>query len=321
MNRTPLTLLATTLLVTLTLAGCGSGASKDPAASGGGGEAGGQASKATINGFEVSTDPEAAAMLPEQYAEEIRIVTSAPYPPFEVFDADQKLVGLDIDLGDMIAAKLSTTTKWESIDYNGIIPALQAAKYDMVLASIGDTPEREKALDFVNYSKQGQVLLVPAGNPENIKGLESMCGKTLAVEAGNVTEGYFAEIDTECKRQGAKPMTVRELPKTSDALLAVKSGGAEAQYIGVATAADLETTEEGAGYDIITPADKPFGYLPRYVGVGLPKGSTGLRDAVQAALESLLADGTIAKLYAKYGQEQILIDKIVWNTVEDEPLL
>lgn len=275
----------------------------------------------TINGLTVEFDAEAAATLPEQYGDEIRMVTSAPYPPFEVFDEDQNLQGLDIDLGNMIAAKLGTKATWESIDYNGVIPALQAGKYDMVLASIGDTPEREEALDFVNYSKQGQVLLVEKGNPDDIVGLESLCGKTLAVEAGNITGGYFDEITAKCASEGEPDMELKELPKTSDALLAVKSGIADAQYIGVATAADLMTTPEGSDYEIVTPEDKPFGYLPRFVGAGIPLNTPELRDAVKAALESLLADGTIAELYTKYGQEQILIDEIVINTVEDEPLL
>lgn len=306
------------LVTSLTLAACGSSSGGGTAVAKSGSSA---AASKTVNGFEIRTDPTAAAKLPEQYRKSIRIVTSAPYPPFEVFDVNQKLTGLDIDLGDMIAAKLGTKSQWESIDYNGVIPALQAGKYDMVLASIGDTREREKALDFVNYSKQGQVLLVPRGNPQRITGLASLCDKTLAVEAGNVTTTYFDELQARCASEGKGKMRLKELPKTSDALLAVKSGGADAQYIGVATAADLKTKSEGSGYDIITPEGKPFGYLPRYVGAGIPKNAPQLRDAVKAALESLLADGTIEKLYKKYGQQQILIDKINTNTVEDEPLL
>ena len=274
-----------------------------------------------VNGFSIAVDPEIAALLPEMYKTEINIVTSAPYPPFEYFDENQKLVGLDIDLGDMIAARLGTKTKWTSIDYNGIIPALQAGKYDMVLASIGDTIEREKALDFVNYSKQGQVLVVKKGNPEGITGLESMCGKVLSVEAGNIPKGYFDPLTKKCTSEGKKDMRVKELPKTSDAILSVKSGSASAIYLGVATAADLLTKPEGADFEIIAPAGKPFGYIPRYVGVGVPKTTPDLRDAVRAALESLLADGTLLQLYTKYGQALIVTDKITVNNVVVVPLL
>lgn len=273
-----------------------------------------------VNGFSVSVDAKLAALLPAKYKSEINMVTSAPYPPFEVFDANQKLTGLDIDLGDMIAARLGTKTKWTSIDYNGVIPALQAGKYDMVLASIGDTVQREKALDFVDYSLQGQILVVKKGNPEAIVGLESMCGKVLSVEAGNIPKGYFTPVTKKCASLGKKDMTVKELPKTSDAILAVKSGSASAIYLGVATAADLLTKPEGATFDIIAPAGKPFGYIPRYVGAGIPKATPALRDAVRAALESLLADGTLKKLYTKYGQAIILTDKITVNNVDEVPL-
>lgn len=275
----------------------------------------------TVNGVDIAVNADAAAKLPEQYKQAIRMVTSAPYPPFEYFDANQNLIGLDIDTGNAIAAVLGTKAEWTSIDYNGVIPALQANKYDMVLASIGDTPEREKVLDFVNYSKQGQILLVPAGNPEGITGLQDMCGKTLAVEAGNVTAEYFADLDKYCTDNGKAKMTVKELPKTSDALLAVKSGGASAQYLGVATAADLKSKPEGAGYDIVTPADKPFGYLPRWVGAGIPKNTPELRDAVEAALQILVADGTLEKLYEKYGQQQILTGQVEINKIVEEPLI
>lgn len=310
----PLAPVGAALVAALTLTACGSSAS--------GSDSGGAAAASTeINGITVNREADAAAKLPDQYKKSIRIVTSAPYAPFETFDDNQKLVGLDIDLGNAIAASLGTRAEWTSIDYNGVIPALQAGKYDMVLASIGDTPEREKVLDFVNYSKQGQVLLVPKGNPAKITGLQDLCGTTMAVESGNVTEGYFKELDDYCTQQGKGVMAVKELPKTSDALLSLKSGQAASVYIGVATAADLMTRPDGADYEVVTPANKPFGYLPRWVGAGIPKNSPELRDAVEAALKTLLADGILQKLYDKYGQGQILIDDIVVNKIVEEKLL
>ena len=315
------------IVVALALSACGSSGSGGSSTGVGSatptdaGSSSAAAPTTLVNGVEIAVDPTAAALLPEQYKSAIRIVTSAPYPPFEYFDDSQKLIGLDIDTGDAIAAVLGTKSEWTSIDYNGVIPALQANKYDMVLASIGDTPEREQVLDFVNYSKQGQILLVPAGNPEGITALTDMCGKTLAVEAGNVTTEYFAELDKYCADNGKDKMTVKELPKTSDALLALKSGGASAQYLGVATAADLKSKPEGAGYDIVTPADRPFGYLPRWVGAGIPKNSPELRDAVAAALKVLIDTGALDQLYAKYGQQQILTGAVEINKIVEEPLV
>ena len=314
------------LLASVALSGCGSPGT--PSASTPGDSSANSttsnatsASTVTVNGVAVQQNAAAAALLPAQYKSSIRIVTSAPYPPFESFDANQNLIGLDIDTGNAIAAVLGTTANWTSIDYNGVIPALQASKYDMVLASIGDTPERESVLDFVDYSKQGQVLVVPAGNPNNISGLKDMCGRVMSVESGDINAGYFATLDSYCTSKGKPDMTLKELPKTSDALLAMKAGQADAVYVGVATAADLKSKPEGAGYDIVTPADKPFGYLPRWVGAGIPKASTQLRDAVAAALKVLIADGTLNKLYAKYGQARILTGQVDINKIVAEPLV
>jgi polar amino acid transport system substrate-binding protein len=312
------------LLASTALSGCGSSASSSPttpASAGTSSTSTANGQPVNVNGVEVKQDATAAALLPAQFKSGIRIVTSAPYPPFESFDANQNLQGLDIDTGNAIAAVLGTTANWTSIDYNGVIPALQAGKYDMVLASIGDTPEREKVLDFVDYSKQGQVLVVPTGNPNQITGLKDMCGRVMSVESGNINAGYFDSLDTYCTGQGKAKMTIKELPKTSDALLAMKAGQAAAVYIGVATAADLKSKPEGAGYDVITPTDKPFGYLPRWVGAGIPKNNAALRDAVAAALKVLIADGTLNKLYAKYGQERILTGQVDINKIVAEPLV
>lgn len=302
--------------------GGGATATSPGAASGGSvSTAAGSAGMTMVNGIAVAKDPAAAAKLPSQYKSGIRIVTSAPYPPFEMFDSNQNLTGLDIDTGKAIAAALGTTAQFTSIDYNGVIPALQAGKYDMVLADIGDTPDREKVLDFVDYSKQGELLVVPTGNPQHLSGLQDMCGKTLAVESGDVTAGYFAAVTSYCQQHGQPNMAIKELPKTSDALLALKSGQASAVYLGIATAADLKNQPGGTGYQLVTPANKPFGYLPRWVGAGIPKSSTGLRDAVEAALKSLSASGTLTKLYAKYGQQRVLTGNVVVNKLAEEPLL
>jgi polar amino acid transport system substrate-binding protein len=324
-------LAATVLSLTFvgSVSGCsssssgGGAGSVSPAAAAGGNvsTASGGAATTMVNGVPVAEDAAAAAKLPSQYKSGIRIVTSAPYPPFEMFDANQNLTGLDIDTGKAIAAALGTTAQFTSIDYNGVIPALQAGKYDMVLADIGDTPDREKVLDFVDYSKQGELLVVPSGNPQHLSGLQDMCGKTLAAESGDVTSEYFAPVASYCRQHGLSPMTLKELPKTSDALLALKSGQVAAVYLGIATAADLKHQPGGNAYQLVTPANKPFGYLPRWVGAGIPKSSTALRDAVQAALQSLSAHGTLTKLYAKYGQQRVLTGDVLVNKIAEEPLL
>jgi len=274
-----------------------------------------------VGGISVTPDPAIAALTPEAIKDGIRGVTSAPYPPFESFDENQNLIGLDIDLGNALAVKLGVPITWESIDYNGVIPGVQAGKYDLVLAAMGDSADREKVLDFVNYSTQGYVLIVKKGNPDGITGITDMCGRKLAVEAGNHNKTYFDAIQGECKNQSKSPMEVVELPKAADAVLAVKSGNADAQYLGISTAIDLvKTVDDGASLETVAPEGKKYGWDPQNVGIGLPKGVEGLTDALLAALNSLADDGTLAAIFEKYGVIDMMIETPVVNMPLSEPL-
>jgi len=323
MKRSFGTLVSIAAVVAMTAA-CGGGSTSAPSSETAPSEsASASAAPVAVDvaGISVTPDPAIAALVPEAIKDGMRAVTSAPYPPFESFDENQNLIGLDIDLGNALAVKLGVPITWESIDYNGIIPAVQAGKYDLVLAAMGDNADREKVLDFVNYSTQGYVLIVKKGNPDGIVGITNMCGRKLAVEAGNHNKSYFDAIQVECKNQGKEPMQVIELPKAADAVLAVKSGNADAQYLGISTALDLVTTvDDGTSLETVAPEGKKYGWDPQNVGIGLPKGVEGLTDALLAALNSLAADGTLAAIFAKYGVSDIMIDTPVVNMPLSEPL-
>lgn len=268
---------------------------------------------ATVDGVHVSYNAAAAKLLPKSIKTNgLSIVTSAPYPPFEIFNSNNQLTGLDIFTGEAIAAALGVKSQFTSITFNGIIPALQAGKYDMLLADTGDNAARGKVLNFVEYALQGGVLLVPKGNPDHITGLESMCGKTLAMESGDEVAGFFNPLTSYCKSSGKSPFSLKTLPTTADALLSVKSGSAQAQLVGVATAPSLAKSEN---MQVVDVPGQTGGYGAVYVGAGMLKSSTELTDAVHAAMTSLVAQGVLKKLFTKYGIEGTLIPKVLDNVV------
>ncbi len=273
------------------------------------------ASTTVVNGVHVAYNPAAAKLVPASIkANGLKIVTSAPYPPFEVFNSKNQLTGLDIDTGRAIAAALGVKVTFTSIDFNGVIPALQAGQYDMLLADTGDNAARAKALNFVEYALQGEVLVVPKGNPKHITSLKSMCGLTLSVEAGDAPAGFFTPVTKYCASVHKANMTVKTLPTTADALLALKSGSVDAQFVGVATAPSLVKSLDGQAQVVNIPG-KTGGYAALYVGAGLPKKSTQLLKAVNAALVGLLQQGTLKALFTKYGIQSTLISKILVNAI------
>jgi polar amino acid transport system substrate-binding protein len=273
-----------------------------------------KASGVKVNGVKVSVIHSAAKLLPASYKQSgIKIVTSAPYPPFEEFATGNVLSGLDIDTGKALAAALGTTAHFSSIDFSGVIPSLQAHKYDALLADTGDTHQRSAALDFVEYSLQGEVLVVAKGNPNHITGLKSLCGLTLSMEAANAPSGYFNTVNNYCKSKGKQPMILKQLPTTADALLALTSGTAQAQFVGVGAAPAL-VAQTKSKTQAINPPGFVGGYGALYVGVGLPK-SSPLRAAIVAAMRGLLANGVLKALFTKYGLRSTLISQIKVNAI------
>ena len=263
-------------------------------------------------------DPAIAALTPDAFKDGIRAVTSAPYPPFEVLGSDGTLSGLDIDLGNALAVKLGVPIRWESIEFDGIIPAVQAGKYDLILAAMGDTADRERALDFVDFASQYYVLVVPKGNPAGLTRLADLCGRTLATEAGNHKKDYFDAVQSECTRQGKPPMRVSELPKAADAVQAVTRGDADAEYLGVSSALALvASVDNGRALEIVAPDG---GWDPHNAGVGLPKGVPGWTQAVLAAMTALADDGTLAAIFAKYGGTDTMLPAPVLNSPLTKPL-
>lgn len=276
--------------------------------------AGASSGPVNVNGVSVNVVSSAAKLLPASYKRSgITIVTSAPYPPFEEFKSGNKLSGLDIDTGRALAAALGTTATFTSIDFSGVIPSLQAHKYDALLADTGDTQQRAAALDFVEYSLQGEILVVAKGNPHHITGLQSMCGLTLSIESSDAPSTYFDSVNSYCKAHGKPNMVVKELPTTADALLALTSGSAQAQFVGVGAAPALVAQTSGKT-QLVAPPNMIGGYGALYVGVGLPKSSPLLKP-ITAAMSGLLSDGVLKSLFAKYGLQETLIPQIKVNAI------
>jgi len=107
------------------------------------------------------------------------------YPPEESYKADGTTAeGSDIDIATEIGTRFGVTTTIDNTGFDGIIPALNASKCDLIISGMNDTAERAKQVAFVDYLKVGQGLLVPAGNPKGIKTLEDLSGKAVAVQLG-----------------------------------------------------------------------------------------------------------------------------------------
>jgi polar amino acid transport system substrate-binding protein len=235
-------------------------------------------------------------------AGKVKVATDIPYPPFEMFTApgSNQPTGFDYDLSQALGAKLGIPFEFDQIVFDSIIPSLQAGKADIVMAAMVDNTDREKVLDFVDYAKVTTVLVIAKGDPAKVTSLESLAGKAAAAQTGTIQAGMLQTLAKQLKAAGKPTLTVLTYPKDSDALLAIKSGKAVADLVQLPTGV-ADVAAQPNSFEIAKDPAAPNGYNPSTIGIGMVKANSALRDAISQALQSLIADGSYAKLLDKYG--------------------
>ena len=257
------------------------------------------------------------AQLPKRIQDAGKIVVANPLsnPPYAFKDADGKtLHGIAPDLAKSLEPLLGVTFDWQDTPFPGLIPGLQSSKFDMIWGSITDTKEREQVIDFVDYEKDGAVLLVAADNPDDVSDIESLCGLNASALAGSVQVKLLSDQSAKCVAGGEKEITVKEYSSVADAQVAIRSGQVSVFFAGMGAALyQVETAKDSSGkpeYAVAGPV-----YNAQIYGAGFRKDDTELRDAIQAGIKKVIEDGTYDKIMGSYGLKDAAItaDEVVVN--------
>ena len=295
----------------LVLSGCASKKSKTaatPSSSAPAATASAAPSTPASAGSSSAADPASLVPAAIKTAGVLNIATDASYAPNEYFDTDGKtIIGLDVDLGNAIAAKLGLKANFQNVTFNAIIPALAAAKYDLSLSSFTDTKAREATVDFVDYFNAGESLMVLAGNPKGVTGPDlSLCGLTIAVEKGTTEESEIPALSKKCTDAGKKAVTGLSSDDQNGANLALTSGRADVGSADSPIAA--YAVKQLAGK--IALAGQIYETAP--YGIAIPK-SPGLAPAIKAAVAAMIADGSYKTILDKWGDDAGAITTAVIN--------
>lgn len=263
----------------------------------------------------VGVDAKAAAALPAQYkAKGLNVGSEIPYAPMEFYDANQKPIGFEVDLLTAIAGKLGTTVTFHNQAFDTIIASLQSGKHDLAVSSMSDTTDRQAVLNFVDYFQGGASLIVPAGNPGKVTGLAGLCGTSVTTESASWEVDILASASKTCTDAGNKPITTLALPSDVDCQNAVRAGRAVG-YLSDSQAAAYTAKVAGGGkyFELVVDPTAPNGYESGLLGVGILKTNTGLTKAIQLATQSLIDDGSYAKLLTKWNLESFAVPSATVN--------
>ncbi|GAA3652262.1 ABC transporter substrate-binding protein [Microbacterium marinilacus] len=256
----------------------------------------------------VTADEELHALLPADAQEDGVVVgTEAFYPPYEYLDADgSTVIGLDIDLLDAVTARLGISYTLENVAFDTLLPSLDGARYDIVVAGMTDTVERQANYDFVDYFNADQAIIVASGNPEGISTIADLCGQTVAVLVDSTQQEILSEADCD------EPIDILTQPTDNDALLQVQSGRAVATLTQEATGRyNASQIGGGSAFEVANTESID----PRPLGYVFQKDSE-LVEAFQAALQSLVDDGTYAEILAGYELDAAALETITVNGAE-----
>jgi polar amino acid transport system substrate-binding protein len=225
----------------------------------------------------------APASVRAQSANVLQVATDATFPPME-FTQDGQRTGFDVDLMNALAKAMGKQVQWTDIDFKGLIPGLIAHRFDAAISGIYITPERSQVVDFTQpYFTGGLVALVKADSP--IKTLADLDGKKVSVQVGTKSVNYL--------RDNYPKVTRVEVEKNQEMFDLVGIGRADAAVTGKPAAYQFVRTR--SGFRVLDTELTKEEY-----GIAVRKDEPQLRDALNAALAKIKADGTYAQIVNKW---------------------
>ncbi|QIT54550.1 glutamine ABC transporter substrate-binding protein [Aquisalimonas sp. 2447] len=225
------------------------------------------------------------AFAASSHADRLTIAIPSGFVPF-MFEEDGEWTGFEIELLEAIAEENDWEYEYDTMNFSGIISALQTGRVDGAIAAITITSDREETMDFSHaYYDSGLMLMVRADN-DDVQGIDDLDGKTLAVTTGTTSDDYAEENlpDTEITR----------FPRAEQAYLEVRSGRVDAAlhdtpnvlyYIDTAGDGDVKAVGENLEAQSYAMA------FPR---------NSELRNDFNISLLGMMEDGRYAELYERW---------------------
>ncbi|SDT87127.1 amino acid ABC transporter substrate-binding protein, PAAT family [Pseudomonas pohangensis] len=222
-------------------------------------------------------------------AEKLKVGTEGAYPPFNLIDASGKVVGFDIDIANALCAQMKVECEIVTSDWDGIIPALNAKKFDMIVASMSITDERKQAVDFTNpyYTNKLQFIAPKSSDLKTDKA--SLKGKVIGAQratiAGTWLEDNLGDV-----------VEIKLYDTQENAYLDLSSGRVDGVLADKFVNWEWLKSDAGKAYEFkgepVFDNDK--------IAIAVRKNDTELTNKLNAALKAIVDNGTYKTINDKY---------------------
>lgn len=271
--------LMTAAALVLSLAACGSTASSAASSE----AASSDAASSEAASSEAASETETAELSTVEPGKLI-MSTNAAFPPYEMTTDSGEFEGIDIETAQAIADKLGLELQIDDMDFDAALLAVQQGKSDMVMAGVTVTDERQNVMDFTDsYATGIQSIIVKEDS--DIASVDDLAGKKIGTQRG--TTGYLYCSDD---------FGDENIVAYDDGLTAVQMlNNGQVDCVVIDNAPAKEFIAANPGLKLLDTA-----YVEESYAIGIGKGNTELKDAINTALEELKADGTLQAIVDKY---------------------
>ena len=276
--------LMTAAALVLSLAACGSTASSAASSEAASPEAASSdAASSEAASSEAASETETAELSTVEPGKLI-MSTNAAFPPYEMTTDSGEFEGIDIETAQAIADKLGLELQIDDMDFDAALLAVQQGKADMVMAGVTVTDERQNVMNFTDsYATGIQSIIVKEDS--DIASVDDLAGKKIGTQRG--TTGYLYCSDDF----GDENVVAYDNGLTAVQML----NNGQVDCVVIDNAPAKEFIAANPGLKLLDTA-----YVEESYAIGVGKGNTELKDAINTALEELKADGTLQAIVDKY---------------------
>ena len=226
-------------------------------------------------------------------AKDLRVGVEGAYPPFSWKESDGTLKGFDIEIAEAICAEMKRNCVLIEQDWDGMIPALLARKFDAIIASMSITEERKKRVDFTNkyYNTPAKFVAKKGSDLEISK--SGLKGKRIGLQRGTTHQCFMEKIypGAELVLYGTQEEVFQDLA----------IGRIDAQFSdSIAADEGFLKTDAGKDFEFIGGDQHDEACHGPGAGIAVRKSDTELREELNRAIKAIREDGTYQKINAKY---------------------